>query len=263
MSFEDGLIRGGVQAAEDSATQTQSDALKSMTALNYCTFSLSKIKEYNDRVVLDEEYNNIINSISLKNIPDQKIVGIIKQLMDTLTAFRLSEMEKEKLFKEYENSQQTAVMTMLMEMASPSISAAGNVAGNMVSTVISAVGYKGAAVGMFGASTLAMLGAPVAATVAATAGVVAIPVLFVAGHSVYSEHQRRHREQIKKHNEKLDDHTWTMSKYAIRAINELNKSFLETYWPILQDSDAPENWRVTSDQVTMPCGRIGFFCGFQ
>jgi hypothetical protein len=56
----------------------ESEAFSSILALNYCHFSLAKIISYNDRIVLDEEYNNIINNINLSKIHDEEILSIIK-----------------------------------------------------------------------------------------------------------------------------------------------------------------------------------------
>jgi len=198
------------QAAETFEPLKQSDALKSIIALNYCTFSLAKIEKYSDRIVLDEEYTNIVNAINLKNIPDQKVIDIIKQLMDTLTAFRLSEMEKEKLFKAYEDRLQEAMMTVFRE------------AKTTVPTTRS---------GML----MGVMAGPVGVAVGAGVGIVASGT---SGVSTYMESKV-----------KLDDHTWSMSKEAIQAVNELNKSFMGAYWAILQGSDVPEKWRVTSAQI--------------
>ena len=201
---------GIAQAEENAGQQGQSNSLKSIIALNYCTFSLSKIEKYNDRIVLDEEYTNIINSINLKNIPEQKIIDIIKQLMDTMTSFRLSEMEKEKLFREYEKVQQKAVMDIFVSLG-------GAVPGSL---------------------SLVALANPVSAGL----GVLA------AGRSVYSTYSDYQRLTTTS-KERLDEHSWNMTKDAIHAINELNKSFLETYWSILRESDIPDKWRITSTQI--------------
>jgi hypothetical protein len=78
------------------------DALLSALALNYCRNSLVKIQSYNDRIVLDEEYNNIINNIDLSKINDEEIIELLEDLMDTLSYFKLQEGDKVRLMTKYE-----------------------------------------------------------------------------------------------------------------------------------------------------------------
>ena len=85
-------------ASED----TKDDALLSALALNYCRDSLVKILTYNDRVVLDEEYNTIINNIDLSKIQDEEIIDLLEELMDTLSFFKLQEGDRARLIKKHE-----------------------------------------------------------------------------------------------------------------------------------------------------------------
>ena len=62
--------------------QLNDNAMRAMLALNYCHMALVNILAYEDRIILDEEYNNIINNISLSAIQDEEVVTILKQLMD-------------------------------------------------------------------------------------------------------------------------------------------------------------------------------------
>ncbi len=96
----------------------EDDAFLAILALNYCHFSLYKIIEYNDRIVLDEEYNNIINNINLTKINDAELIVILKELMDVLTQFKLDERSKEKLLKQYEKNVEKALYSMMSTMAS-------------------------------------------------------------------------------------------------------------------------------------------------
>ena len=70
--------------------------------LNYCDMALVKILSYKDRVILDEEYNTIINNINLSAIHDEEVINLLQELMDTLMAFRLTENDKALLQKEYD-----------------------------------------------------------------------------------------------------------------------------------------------------------------
>lgn len=72
---------------------------------------------YNDKIVLEEEYNNIINNLNLTVIEDSELVQVITYLMDTLTQFRLSEMDREKFRKEYEEKLEGAMSGALVGLA--------------------------------------------------------------------------------------------------------------------------------------------------
>jgi len=85
--------------AEETA---KDNALQTALALNYCHASLCKIISYNDRIVLEEEYSNIINNINLTKIQDEEVINLLKGLMDTISFFKLAEGDKERFFKEYE-----------------------------------------------------------------------------------------------------------------------------------------------------------------
>lgn len=87
-----------------SSYAKQSDnALETAIALNYCHMSLYKIIQYNDRIVLDEEYSEIINNINLTKIKDEEIIELLRSLMDTISQFKLNEGDKKLLYSEYES----------------------------------------------------------------------------------------------------------------------------------------------------------------
>jgi len=106
---KDTLIRG---------TAKMDESFLPILALNYCNFSLSKIISYNDRVVLDEEYNNIINNINLNKIKDDETFDIIKMLLDTIFQFVLNEHEKEILQAIYDEKSEEALNKTLKQSMS-------------------------------------------------------------------------------------------------------------------------------------------------
>jgi hypothetical protein len=76
------------------------------------------------------------------------------------------------------------------------------------------------------------------------AGVGALMLLAKAG-SAYVDYQKDtgiYKAQIK-------EYEWNMTTEAITEINELNKLLIDTYWHILQDSDARDEWRLTLSQL--------------
>jgi hypothetical protein len=93
---------------------TDTDARNAVMALNHMHSSLNKIVLYNDKIILEEEYDNIINNINLTAIDDREVVNVITYLMDTLTAFKLTEMEKEQFQREYQEKLDNAISGALM-----------------------------------------------------------------------------------------------------------------------------------------------------
>jgi len=89
------------------------NAKNAAIALNHMHASLNKIVIYNDKIVLEEEYDNIINNINLTAIEDREIISVITNLMDTLTAFKLTEMEKEQFQREYEDKLENSLTDAL------------------------------------------------------------------------------------------------------------------------------------------------------
>ena len=80
-------------------------------ALNLCAVSVSQIIDYNDINILDQEYDNILN---LQNMPkDEALLDIIKQLLETITFFRVQEGEKEFIEKDYQHKMKNAIWSAM------------------------------------------------------------------------------------------------------------------------------------------------------
>lgn len=89
------------------------EAEKNVRTLNSLNLSLYKIANYNNKAVLEEEYDTINNDIRLDAIGDKQLVGIIQALMDALTALRISEEERSRMRAEYERQQEELMLEML------------------------------------------------------------------------------------------------------------------------------------------------------
>ena len=83
-------------------------------ALNLCAVSVSQIIDYNDINILDQEYDNILNNLNLQNMPkDEALLDIIKQLLETITFFRVQEGEKEFIEKDYQHKMKNAIWSAM------------------------------------------------------------------------------------------------------------------------------------------------------
>ncbi|WP_424040996.1 hypothetical protein [Prevotella pallens] len=84
--------------------------LKAAYALNLCTVSVSQIVDYKDLNVLEQEYELILNNLNLHNIPkDQALLHILRQILDTVTFFRIYEGDKMMLEKKYQQKIKNAI----------------------------------------------------------------------------------------------------------------------------------------------------------
>ncbi len=98
-----GLINPGGIRAEANKEQAQLQVLQS---LNLIAVSLTHIMTYNDKVVLDQEYNTIINNLNLSNIPDADIITLLQELMDLLTNSKIQDHEREYLLTRFDKNVQ-------------------------------------------------------------------------------------------------------------------------------------------------------------
>lgn len=80
------------------------DPLKAAYALNLCTISVSQIIDYNDLNVLEQEYDAILNNINIEHMPnDESLLHILRQILDTITFFRIQEGDREIAELEYQH----------------------------------------------------------------------------------------------------------------------------------------------------------------
>ena len=95
----------------DNTNQLSNDEKKKAAyVLNLCTVSVSQIIDYDDINILEQEYEAILNNINLETMPkDEPLLNIFKQLLDTITFFRIQEGDKEIIEKEYQQNVKNAI----------------------------------------------------------------------------------------------------------------------------------------------------------
>ena len=87
-----------------------SEQLKAAYALNLCTVSVSQIIDYNDVNIMEQEYEAILNNLNLEQMPkDEALLSILKQILDTITFFRIQERDKQLIEKEYQQKTKNAI----------------------------------------------------------------------------------------------------------------------------------------------------------
>ncbi len=89
---------------------TEDEKKRAAYALNLCMVSVSQIIDYNDVYILEQEYEAILNNLNLEMFPkDEALLSILKQLLDTITFFRIQEGDKEMIEKEYQHKMKNAI----------------------------------------------------------------------------------------------------------------------------------------------------------
>ena len=81
-----------------------------MLALNMAIVSVHKILTAENRAVLEQEYNNIINNLSLGNIEsDSELTELYQELMNVITSKRLREEDSKRLQEFYNTAEQRLI----------------------------------------------------------------------------------------------------------------------------------------------------------
>ncbi|MGD9823412.1 hypothetical protein [Desulfobacter sp.] len=102
------LLSGVFIPGEIRADLTKDQAqLQVLQSLNLIAVSLTHIMTYNDKVVLDQEYNTIINNLNLSNIPDADIITLLQELMDLLTSSKIQDHERNYILTCFDKNVQT------------------------------------------------------------------------------------------------------------------------------------------------------------
>lgn len=93
-----------ILAQDDPTSDKAQTQLQVLQSLNQIAVSLTHIISYNDKVVLDQEYNTIINNLNLSRIPDAEIISLLQELMDLLASSKIQDHDRAYLARSYEKN---------------------------------------------------------------------------------------------------------------------------------------------------------------
>lgn len=86
------------------------DPRHTMLALNMAIVSVHRILTAGNRAVLEQEYRNIINNLSLGNIEnDSDMTGLYRDLMSVITSKRIREDDRKRLISHYNASEKKLI----------------------------------------------------------------------------------------------------------------------------------------------------------
>ena len=113
-------LLGRIAAALEPAVpkENELDRRKAAYALNMCLVSISQIIDYADVYILEQEYEGILNNLNLENIPkDDALLDILRQILDTITFFRIQEGDKRFIEQEYQDKMKAAIWSAVPNCA--------------------------------------------------------------------------------------------------------------------------------------------------
>jgi hypothetical protein len=97
---------------------TERQKLEAAYALNLCTVSVSQIVDYNDIYILEQEYDAILNNLNIQNIiHDEALLSVLKQILDTITFFKIQEEDKKFIEKEYQSKMKNAIWSAVPNLS--------------------------------------------------------------------------------------------------------------------------------------------------
>ena len=142
------LLTDGLKLVEeDRQKQEEEDkkrALSTLFAINHVNWVVTKIKNYNDPSVLEEEYKNICaDALDLNAIKDVEIIDLITDIMDVITEMRIEERERDMLKEELDQGMSDAIYDAFSGIsAGGGLSPASMVFNVLSSAATAAMNYK-------------------------------------------------------------------------------------------------------------------------
>lgn len=113
-------------------TYTAREQLQAAYALNLCAVSVAQIVDYNDKYILEQEYDAILNNLNLEQMPkNDALLNILTELLNVITFFRIQEEKKALVEREYQERMKNAVWSAVPNIG---MVVAG---GDLVTTAIS------------------------------------------------------------------------------------------------------------------------------
>lgn len=119
--------------------EKQKEALAAAYALNMCTVSVSQIIQYNDAIIMEQEYDSILNNLNLQKMPKKNaaLLELFEQLLDTITYFRIDKMKREEIDRDYQFKMKNALWDSVPNFG---LIVAGGSLKNMLISLVSQVG---------------------------------------------------------------------------------------------------------------------------
>lgn len=134
----------GPDVSENSEDEEAYDPLNTMLMLNLAVVSVNNVITTQDRIVLDQEYNNIINNRRFGNVAyDSKLKKLYDRLLDTLARRKLNMEEAQRFQAVYDRGQKRALTSTIVHTRMPIGGNAWSFIGSLLATGVQAYfGYQ-------------------------------------------------------------------------------------------------------------------------
>lgn len=118
-------------------------AMAAIFAINHVNWVVTKIKNYNDPAVLEEEYKNISSdALNLNAIKDHEVIDLICDIMDVITDMRIEEKEREMLREELDQGLVDALSDSISISTGSGVTPISMVFNVVTSAATSAMNYR-------------------------------------------------------------------------------------------------------------------------
>lgn len=108
-------LMAGTAPFQAAAAEEEYDPINSLLFLNMAVVSVRKVVTTEDRIVLDQEYKNIINNNALGEVADDyEIKALYSDLLDTITECELRDEQKKRFQEKYDRRQEKALRSAIM-----------------------------------------------------------------------------------------------------------------------------------------------------
>ncbi len=108
------LVLAVVSSSSPAYTEDNYDPQHTMLALNMAIVSIHRIISTQDRIILDQEYNTIINKLALGNIEsDYEMTALFTELMNFITGKGLRQEEAKRFQERYNSREQMQLLNAL------------------------------------------------------------------------------------------------------------------------------------------------------
>ena len=109
-------VMGIYAQAVRTLTETQKEQL--ITALNYVEFSTAQIKTHHNRIIVDREFDFVINKIKRNIFIDPRLINTYSSLLQNLTELKLQENERAFYQKQAEKQRKQAIFSAFQSFGS-------------------------------------------------------------------------------------------------------------------------------------------------
>ena len=195
-----------------NAQDEEYDPQHTMLALNMAIVSVHKILSTQDRLVLDQEYQNIINNLSIGSIQsDPEITELYQKLMDVSVKKRLNDSELKIVKERYDSQMQNRFSNALSDLTKDS------------SKILKDTSKRPNVINLF-------------------LGIGRLLNACVASYFKYQSSDTNIREN-------LDEKLYKLQADDIKNFNDMQKQLLDSSWKLMRKYSLPDEYRLV--QKTM------------